>query len=1112
MKKITLLMALLMVSVGFGQTVLEDFEGTAPTVTGTSTLVASISSDVAKDTKSLKIITEASGDAWQSANLILQGDIVDLRTTKTVTADVYATTAFKMLCKVVQGEPASATSAAHTGSGWETLTFDFSNPEDGTSEANDAYGEIQFFTNWDGTGSGTNTTNANWNNSIAGTFYVDNISGVGFTPLVDTPPTVAPAVPTELASDVISVYSDSYATIATNIDPDWGQATVVSEIDFAGNKVMKYANLNYQGLEYTSTDVSAKGYLHLDYYTTDATAFQLFLIAGTEQFYDVAATDDITTGQWVSLDIPLSFFADKGSDLTVARQFKTVGNNNLYLDNLYFYGAAPTVLEDFEGTAPTVTGTSTLVASISSDVAKDTKSLKIITEASGDAWQSANLILQGDIVDLRTTKTVTADVYATTAFKMLCKVVQGEPASATSAAHTGSGWETLTFDFSNPEDGTSEANDAYGEIQFFTNWDGTGSGTNTTNANWNNSIAGTFYVDNISGVGFTPLVDTPPTVAPAVPTELASDVISVYSDSYATIATNIDPDWGQATVVSEIDFAGNKVMKYANLNYQGLEYTSTDVSAKGYLHLDYYTTDATAFQLFLIAGTEQFYDVAATDDITTGQWVSLDIPLSFFADKGSDLTVARQFKTVGNNNLYLDNLYFYGAAAPIVAPTVAAPSPPVRNAADVVSIYSDAYDAISPINYDEAWCGPSAVTATTADGDNVFAYNGNPCQGIGFAGDIQDVTGLTNMHVDLFIAEGTDLVGKVFNVKIVYSAGGETSFNIDINALSTAPIPGTWYSYDALVSITGSNIQQVGITSNLNNVVWYDNLYFWKEAVDPATDTTLSDLTVDGTTVTGFEADKLTYDIILSKGTTVVPTLVGTPTQLSPATAVTTAATELPGTSTVLVTAQDGTTTETYTVNFTVDTNTECTGFSSEAQQGTFSADYSYGFETLTNGDVRLTFAMSSGTAGIVAYAWKEAPFAETPMNVSGTEATLDISGYTTGASISYAVKFAWAAGGFGVTKYFSYTVGEDCATASIDKNNLLGISLYPNPAKGSLNISAKNTIESATIYNVLGKKVKSFTVNANTSSLDVSGLSRGIYILKYTANNAVGSMKFVKE
>ena len=66
----------------------------------------------------------------------------------------------------------------------------------------------------------------------------------------------------------------------------------------------------------------------------------------------------------------------------------------------------------------------------------------------------------------------------------------------------------------------------------------------------------------------------------------------------------------------------------------------------------------------------------------------------------------------------------FTVAAPIAPPTVAAPTPPVRNAADVVSIYSDAYAAISPINYDEAWCGAGAVTATTAGGDNVFAYNG----------------------------------------------------------------------------------------------------------------------------------------------------------------------------------------------------------------------------------------------------------------------------------------------------------------------------------------------------------------------------------------------------
>jgi len=447
-------------------------------------------------------------------------------------------------------------------------------------------------------------------------------------------------------------------------------------------------------------------------------------------------------------------------------------------------------------------------------------------------------------------------------------------------------------------------------------------------------------------------------------------------------------------------------------------------------------------------------------------------------------------------------------------PLVAAPTPPARNASDVVSIYSDAYAAISPINYDQAWCGAGAVTATTAGGDNVFAYNGQACQGIGFADDLQDVTGLTNLHVDLFIAAGTDLVGKVFNIKIVYNAGGETSFNIDINGLSPAPVPGTWYSYDAPITVAGSDIKQVGITSNLNNVVWYDNLYFWKEAVDPSTDTTLSDLTVDGTTVTGFDATTLTYDVILPKGTTVVPTVVGTPTQSSPATAVTTDAGSLPGTSTVLVTAQDGSTTETYTLNFTVNTNTACEGVSSDAQQGAFTnGGYSYKFETLGNGDVRMTFELlEAGAVGVVAFSWKESPFGETGMTVTGNTASIDLSGYASGDVISYGVKFAWAAGGFGVTKYFTYTVGDDCGTLAVKNFKILGLDVYPNPSNNRWTVSSKNDkIISVDVYDLLGRRIISLKPNKQEVIIEASRLATGVYLSKITTEKGTSSRKLVK-
>jgi uncharacterized repeat protein (TIGR02543 family) len=86
----------------------------------------------------------------------------------------------------------------------------------------------------------------------------------------------------------------------------------------------------------------------------------------------------------------------------------------------------------------------------------------------------------------------------------------------------------------------------------------------------------------------------------------------------------------------------------------------------------------------------------------------------------------------------------------------------------------------------------------------------------------------------------------------------------------------------------------------------------------PATDATLSALTSSvGTLDPTFDAATLTYSVVLPAGTTTVPTVTATATD-SNATAVVTQATSVTGSATVLVTAQDGTTNQTYTINFTV--------------------------------------------------------------------------------------------------------------------------------------------------------------------------------------------------
>ena len=184
--------------------------------------------------------------------------------------------------------------------------------------------------------------------------------------------------------------------------------------------------------------------------------------------------------------------------------------------------------------------------------------------------------------------------------------------------------------------------------------------------------------------------------------------------------------------------------------------------------------------------------------------------------------------TVTSQDMTVSQIYTVNFSIP--SPQVAAPTPPARATTDVISIYSDAYTSITPINLDAGWCGGGAVTATTVVGNAVFAYNDKPCQGINFASSLQNFAGITHLHVDLFIKSGTDLVGKVFNVKIVPSVGAESEFPIDINGLSPAPVPGTWYSYDMPITISGPtvDIKEVGITSNFANALWYDNLYFHK--------------------------------------------------------------------------------------------------------------------------------------------------------------------------------------------------------------------------------------------------------------------------------------------
>ena len=161
------------------------------------------------------------------------------------------------------------------------------------------------------------------------------------------------------------------------------------------------------------------------------------------------------------------------------------------------------------------------------------------------------------------------------------------------------------------------------------------------------------------------------------------------------------------------------------------------------------------------------------------------------------------------------------------APTTAAPTPPARNATDVISLYSDAYTDVAS-NFDVEWCGASSIAEIDIAGNATQAYLGNACQGIVLNNGI-DASTFTNLHVDVYIETGTDLTSSVFNLKFVQQPGGaalEVNFNI---ASSPALVAGSWLSIDVPVNLSAyTGFKEFGITSNLQNKVWYDNLYAYK--------------------------------------------------------------------------------------------------------------------------------------------------------------------------------------------------------------------------------------------------------------------------------------------
>ncbi len=164
----------------------------------------------------------------------------------------------------------------------------------------------------------------------------------------------APTPPTRTSADVIGIYGSKYTNLSgTDFFPDWGQAGQGSswaEFDLNGDKMLQYIKLSYQGIQFTTTNISSMQYLHMDIWTADVNAIETFLIrSGMEK----AVKKNLTANAWNSIDIPLTEFTSQGLSLNDIFQFKFVGDGwaagTVFIDNIYFY-KNPTPASGIQGT------------------------------------------------------------------------------------------------------------------------------------------------------------------------------------------------------------------------------------------------------------------------------------------------------------------------------------------------------------------------------------------------------------------------------------------------------------------------------------------------------------------------------------------------------------------------------------------------------------------------------------------------------------------------------------------------------------------------------------------------------------------------------------------
>ncbi len=516
-----------------------------------------------------------------------------------------------------------------------------------------------------------------------------------------------------------------------------------------------------------------------------------------------------------------------------------------------------------------------------------------------------------------------------------------------------------------------------------------------------------------------------------------------------------------------------------------------------------------------------------------------------------------------------------GAAIVIVAdpaPTTAAPTPPARNAVDVISLFSNAYTNKTienwSANYDSA-----DISDVVIAGNDTKKINFSNFLAIQFTTPANriDATPMTNFHIDLWIPSTTATLDKSFNLKLSnWAKGGGQVNTIDFSTTnaSTPSLPrtnpGTWITLDIpLSSFTAgarNDIAEFLIIAPVLGLAYVDNIYFWREPLPAGTPTISFTIPEKSLTDPAFSLTPLITSnspgaITYSSSNTAVATVAGSTVSIVGA-----------GSTTITANQAAGGTFNPASKTAVLDVNPVAAPIPPTVTPSTVIGIYGEaypitGYVQGFGSAIGVDLDTSSGTNNALKYNFANGGYGQefTKKDISAMqfvhfdyyttnatafklhmisgnptfEAIYDIPNITRNQWVGVNVPMSVFTNNpsFKATDFFQFKFDVAAATPTagtvyIDNiylsltNPALGtesfqassVKMYPNPAKNVLNIDSNSTIEKVSVYSISGQEVLSKKPNSNSTTLQTSGLQRGTYIVRSTIDGKTTTSKLIKE